>query len=135
MHWYENWQPEAIAPGSLGVIKRGDVIASLIFEAFFLLWWNDVVVLQNWIPGFKENYHISLATVWSDYYWQLNILFGMFFLLHVSVSVRGTWRPGTLIAEIVGNAALLIIFIAISVSEHLIEVSGMMEESSLRACK
>lgn len=127
LRWYENWQPEFLAAGNLGVVKRSDVITNLIFEGCFLLWWNDVVVLQNWIPALGEGYKVSLSDVWPAYYWPLNVLFGLFFLLHAAVLIRGVWGRRALVTEIVGGAALLSIAIVLIASGPLVEVSGMTE--------
>lgn len=128
LNLYENWQPRSISSGTLGVIRRGDVITNLFSEGFFLLWWNDVVVLQNWLPGQAGQvgeFYVRLSDVWAPYFWHLNILFGALFLLHFYVLVRGVWRRGLLIAEIAGNTALLGLIVTLVTASVLIDVGGV----------
>ncbi|NKB97210.1 MAG: hypothetical protein GKR90_01735 [Pseudomonadales bacterium] len=44
--WYENWSPQSLSPNSMGVISRSDIVTNIVTGGFFLLWWNDVVVLH-----------------------------------------------------------------------------------------
>ncbi|XOV85622.1 MAG: hypothetical protein ACFHXK_11005 [bacterium] len=109
LQWYENWQPSALSSTSLGVINRQDVITNLISEGFFLLWWNNVVVLVGFLPQGAAEQVVALAPVWDTFFWPLNIIFGVLFLLHFYVLVRGVWQRFVLLAEVVGHIALLAI--------------------------
>jgi hypothetical protein len=83
------------------------VITNLLSEGFFLLWWNDVVVLSNLIPEDIAERIVSLAPLWEAYFWPLNIIVGALFILHFYVLVRGVWQRHALLAELVGNVACL----------------------------
>ncbi|MEE4280843.1 MAG: hypothetical protein V2I41_02800 [Pseudomonadales bacterium] len=109
LRWYENWQPSALSSTSLGVINRQDVITNLISEGFFLLWWNNVVVLVGFLPEGAAEQVIALSPIWATFFWPLNIIFGVLFVLHFYVLVRGIWQRYVLLAEVVGNTALLAI--------------------------
>ncbi|MCR9262135.1 MAG: hypothetical protein NXH95_20660 [Pseudomonadaceae bacterium] len=120
LRWYENWQPSELSSTSLGVINRQDVITNLISEGFFLLWWNNVVVLMQFLPEGASAQVIALAPIWETFFWPLNILFGALFLLHFYVLVRGVWLRPVLIAEVVGNTALLAIAAVLLTSGDLL---------------
>jgi hypothetical protein len=128
LNLYENWKPQSISAGSLGVIRRGDVITNLFSEGFFLLWWNDVVVLQNWLPDQPGEFFVHLSDAWTPYFWHLNVLFGALFLLHFYVLVRGVWRRELLVAEIAGNAALLGLIVVLVTATALVEIGGIEAE-------
>ena len=127
--WYDRWRPESLSKGSLGIIKRGDVITNLISEAFFVLWWNDVVVLQSWLPLLSEDHQLALSAVWAPYFWPLNIVFITLFVMHFYVLIYGVWRRQTLLIELVSNAALLAIIVALVAAGSIIEVSGSLDKS------
>jgi hypothetical protein len=120
LNWYENWQPSTLGVSSLSVINRQDVITNLLSEGFFLLWWNDVVVLSSLIPEGIAERIVSLAPVWDAYFWPLNIIIGAVFILHFYVLVRGVWQRYALLAELVANAACLAIATALLTGGDLV---------------
>lgn len=120
LQWYENWKPSALSSTSLGVINRQDVITNLISEGFFLLWWNNVVVLLRFLPEGAAEQVITLSPIWETFFWPLNIIFGALFLLHFYVLVRGVWQRFVLLTEVVGNTALLAIAVVLLGSGDLV---------------
>ncbi len=121
--WYDDWQPRRLASGSLGVIKRGDVITNLVTEGVFLLWWNDVLVLSNVISRDGSDFVFNLAGVWGDYFWPFNVLIGVCFLLHLHVLVKGVWQRSTLVLEIATNTALVALLLVLVVAPELVSVA------------
>lgn len=105
LNWYESWAPTAANVNAVGVIKRGDVVTNLVTEGFFLLWWNDVLVLLEVLP--IVDLSVQLSPVWQDYFWHLNILIGAAFVLHIYVLIKGVWQRVTQMTEVVINVALL----------------------------
>ena len=122
LKWYESWEPASLSRNQVGWINRQDVITNIIGEGVFLLWWNDILVLQNFLPdGLLE---ISLAPIWFEYGLYLNILFAACFALHVYVLVRGTWHRVTMVSEIVLYAALIGLGIVLMLADELLVLSG-----------
>ena len=121
--WYENWRPQRLASGSLGIIDRSDVITNLVTEGVFLLWWNDVLVLPNEISGDAATYVFSLGPVWSDYFWPFNVLVGLCFALHLYVLIKGVWQRPTLVLEIASNTALVAVLVVLVSSPELVAMS------------
>ena len=124
LRWYDNWRPQALAGGSVSIINRGDIITNLVSEGFFLLWWNDVVVLQNWIPGLAEHFQLSLSSVWEPWFWPLNLIFAICFVLHLLVLIKGVWQKQTLILELLTGIALMGIAAVLLLSGDLVVLSG-----------
>jgi hypothetical protein len=104
LNWYENWRAKTLPSGSLGVIKRGDVITNLITEGLFLLLWNGVIVIEHWVPSGLD---LGMTDVWQSYFVYLNIVVGLAFVLHFYVLIRGIWQTKALLFEVVTNVALL----------------------------
>lgn len=107
LNWYEDWTPGARPSGALGVVLPGDVLSNLVTEGFFLLWWNDVVVLDNFLPA--GSYELALTAVWTPLYWPLNALMGVAFVLHLLVLLRGVWQRSTQLVEMACNAAVVVL--------------------------
>ncbi len=124
--WYERWQPQTLAKGNLGVADRGDVITNLITEGFFLLWWNDVIVLDRWFPALQDT--VSLGASWGPYFWCFNVVFGLCFVLHAYVLVIGLWRFRALVAEIVLNAAVAALGVTLAFESDLIQLGDAVTE-------
>ena len=89
LRWFHDWTPDALS------LKRSPVDVSgtasnLVFEGFFLLYWNSAVSL-DW--GLDERWlsAINLASVWHSLYWPANLIIGAFFVLHCVVLLRGHW--------------------------------------------
>ncbi len=126
--WYENWKPQRLASGSLGIINRGDVITNLVTEGVFLLWWNDVLVLPNVVSGDAGDLVFNLGPVWADYFWPFNVLIGACFLLHLYVLIKGVWQRPTLVLEITSNTALVAVLIVLVTSPELVVMSSAMTD-------
>ena len=108
--WYESWKPASLSPSTLGTIDRSDVVTNLIIEGVFLLWWNDVLPINNLIPAFGESYPITLSSDWAIFFWPINALALGWFVLHAWVLARGLWQRETLLGEIIlGLNALAVI--------------------------
>ncbi|MEE2782380.1 MAG: hypothetical protein VYE04_03420 [Pseudomonadota bacterium] len=127
--WYENWQPASLSRNSMSTVDRSDLVTNLVGEGFFLLWWNDVVVVQNFLPA--DALVFSLSPVWEGYFWPLNFVFGGLFLLHVVTLTLGIWRRGGLLSELVLDGALIGLALAILASGNLLEYGGNLAEKIL----
>ena len=123
LNWYESWNPESLRRGELWTIKRSDVVTNLLAEAVLLLWWHDVLVLQNWIPALADM-PIQLSPAWAAFFWPVNLVFGACVLLHAFVLVKGVWNRWTLAAEITTCAVVLYIIGALLASGELLKVAG-----------
>ena len=119
---YSSWRPEKLTGTSIGVVDRQDVITNLLSEGFFLLWWNDVVSVSNWLPFVGE--YLELGEIWQSYFWPLNIIFAAFFVLHLTVLVRGLWHRFELIFEITLDVALMAIGVILLGAQHLTTVNN-----------
>lgn len=120
--WYENWSPQSLSPNSMGVISRSDMVTNIVTGGFFLLWWNDVVALQNFLPEGVLTF--ELMPIWFEYFWHLNVVFGATFLVHVYTLILGVWRKWCLLAEVAGNAALIGLALVLLTSGDLVAVDG-----------
>lgn len=123
LNWYESWSPESLLRGELWTIKRSDIVTNLLAEAVLLLWWNDVLVLQNWIPALAD-IEIRLSPAWAAFFWPVNVVFSACVLLHAYVLVKGVWNRWTLATEITTCAAVLYIIGALLTSGELLRVAG-----------
>jgi len=130
LDWYHSWEPESLSAKTTRVIDRSDIITNLIFEGVFLLWWNDAIHLQDWIPVLGEQITLSLSGVWTPLYWPLNVVFSAFFVLHAYVLTRGLWHFNTLIAEVLLGVAALAIAIKLIASGTLVDLTSIGEELS-----
>ena len=128
LNFYDNWQPEKLKGSSIGVINRQDVITNLLGEGVFLLWWNDVLVVSNWLPVMGQ--HLLLDTVWQAYFWPLNLLFGAAFMVNVWVLIRGVWHQSSLISEIVINVALLAAGAVLLTADNLVLITQVELQAS-----
>ncbi|MFK8017650.1 MAG: hypothetical protein AB8G17_19655 [Gammaproteobacteria bacterium] len=124
LNWYNNWTPDSLSLARVTPIDRGDLITNLVSEVVFLLWWNDILVLQNWIPGNGEVLAFALGPAWSALHLPLNVVFGGWFLLHLAVLLRGVWSPKTLALEIALGVVGLVIAGWLLLQPPLLIVSG-----------
>lgn len=124
LDWYDKWNADSLSPSSSSSVDRSGLISDLISEGIFLLWWNDVLVLQNWVPGARELFTVTLADVWGPLYLPLNLLFGAWFLLHAYVLIRDLWQPIALYAEIIFSTVCIGIGVWLLAHRPLLSVSG-----------
>jgi uncharacterized membrane protein len=124
LDWYDKWSANSLSLSTGSSIDRGSLISDLVSEGVFLLWWNDVLVLQNWIPGAREIFTVTLGDAWGPLYVPLNILFGAWFLLHSYVLIRALWQPITLYAEMILGAVCIGIGVWLLAHRPLLSVSG-----------
>ena len=122
--WYDSWKPESLSLTDSAPINRSDLMTNLITEAVFLLWWNNVLILQRWLPGPNGDVTISLTAVWDVLYWPLNLLFGSWLVLHLAVLLRGLWRPIMLWLELALGCAGLAVSIWLLSHRPLMTVTG-----------
>jgi|GEM_PF-1773354 len=101
LRWYEEWQPSRLGHGAVGVVNRGEVITDMVSTGAFLLWWNDIVVLRDLIPVSEGQFTLALGSVWAPYFWPLNILFVLSFVVYVMVLTRGVWMRWQAVADLV----------------------------------
>lgn len=127
LNWYDAWDPTSLNRDAAGVVNRSDVITNFITEGVFLLWWNDVLVAQNWLPIFGEGFPLTLSMAWDTLYWPLNIIFGVAFALHAHTLLRGLWYRFGLMLEAAINFALLAIVFVLLYSGTLIDVDLAMD--------
>ncbi|MEM1229659.1 MAG: hypothetical protein AAGI15_03920 [Pseudomonadota bacterium] len=120
----EAFDPRQLPAASAQRINNGDVATNFVSEAVFLLWWNDVLVMQNWLPAFGEAFPLQLGASWSAWSIPLNVLFAALLLLHGSVLLRQHWLRWQLIAEAVLNVALIAIGTALLLAPELVRIEG-----------
>lgn len=123
---YEKWQPKELARDAVGPIDRSDVITNMLSEGFFLLWWNDVLAFQNFLP--EQAIELSLAPVWYSYDLALNILFGVSFMVHAYVLVVGTWRRFAMIGELVCFTGMIGLGLVLLMGDPLIAFPEVVSE-------
>ena len=108
----------------MSTVSRSDVVTNILSEGFFLLWWNDVLVLQNLIPDGVLT--ITLTPIWQDYFWPLNIVFLALLLLHVYTLVVGVWHRWTLLTEVFVSTAFISLGVVILTGGPLLIVEGQL---------
>ncbi|MEL7448488.1 MAG: hypothetical protein AAFN78_04720 [Pseudomonadota bacterium] len=133
LNWYKDWSADSLKPTAGSPVDNGQLITNLITEGAFLLWWNDVLVLQNWIPGGHEVFSLTLTETWTPLFWPLNVLVAAWFLLHAYVLYRGLWQRGTVIAEVVLGGVFIAIGLWLISHAPLAEVAGSISEFSAAA--
>lgn len=122
--WYERWNADSLSLTNHATTNRSDIVINLISEAVFLLWWNDLLVLKNWFPGFGESHSLALAPAWTSVYWPLNFLAAAWFVTHVFVLFRGAWTRISLQLEIALALVALTLFGWLLMHQPLVDVSG-----------
>ena len=126
LNLYGDWAPEKMGRNTIATIDRQDLVTNIVGEGFFLLWWNDVIQFAQFIPD--ETASLTLAPIWSDYFFLFNLLFGASFVLHVWVLALGLWRRWALVSEIVLSSALVGLAIVLLGSGDLILIEGKLSE-------
>ncbi len=120
--WRGRWRAAALVNDSTGPIRRGDVLTNLFSEGVFLLWWNGVIKLDQWIP--PNTFSIDLGAAWQPLYWPLNVIFGLAFVLHLLVLWRGVWQRWTLVTEIALNLTLVAVIAYLVLAPDLLMTRG-----------
>ena len=120
--WYETWRVQSLTPHSMSTISLSDIVTNIVTEGFFLLWWNDVVVLQNTFPGGVLT--VDLMPIWSEYFWFFNVVFGILFVLHIYTLILGVWRKWCLLCEILAHATLIGLALVLMASGDLVAIGG-----------
>ena len=124
LHWYESWDADSLKPGRGAGVDSSDLITNLVTEAVFLLWWNDILPFQNWIPRVDGEFVVTLTEVWSTVYWPFNLIVGGWFLLHAWVLLRGVWYTNALRLEIALGAAAIGIMAWLIAHRPLLNIMG-----------
>ena len=107
LSWYEGWQPAQLSRHGVGTVDRGRVITDLVSTGVFLLWWNDVLRLRDLIPVSEGVFTLSLGSIWDPFFWPLNLLFALCFVVYTVVLVRGIWFRWHAVVDFVTTALLL----------------------------
>ena len=128
LDWYASWRPDTLRAGPVTVANRTDLITNIVTEGVFLLWWNDVLVLDNWVPLIGE--HLSLSSAWEPLFWPLNVLMATAFVAHTYVLVVGLWRRATLILEILLNVMIIVLGAALFFEDTLVDVATASETAT-----
>ena len=124
LNWYDKWSADSLSLSVGPPVERGAVITNLITEGIFLLWWNNVLVFQNWIPGARDIFTVTLSDTWAPLYLPLNLLVGAWFLLHAFVLIRGLWNAAALYAEMALGAMGVAVGVWLLTHRPLLNVTG-----------
>ncbi len=125
--WYDNWKASSLSLKPAASFDRGDIMTNIVSEGVFLLWWNSVLVIQNWIPGLADKFTVSLSEVWAPLFWPINLIVGAWFVLHAFTLLKRRWTRPTLLGEIVLGALAFTVCIYLVSQPNLIAVSGAVE--------
>ena len=126
LNWYDNWNPEDIGKSVLGPINRSDVYTNLISEGVFLLWWNEILVLQNSLP--EGVLVLELSGHWDLLSVPLNIVFAACFVLHAYALIAGSWRRLAIITEIGLYTLIVVMGGVLLLSSPLVLTGGELTE-------
>jgi len=122
LNWYADWKPTSLNSDTTSVASRRDIISNFVTEGVFLLWWNDILRVQSWLPELGAEFPLCLSVVWDVFHWPLNIIFGIAFVLHAYTLLRGVWHRMGLLTEIASNVALLAAGFVLLSSADLIDI-------------
>jgi len=129
--WYDNWKASSLSLKPAATFNRSDVMTNLVTEGVFLMWWNSILVIQNWIPGLADKFVVSLSDVWAPLFWPINLLVGAWFVLHAFTLLTRRWTRPALLGEIVIGTLAFSVCIYIVAQPDLITVSGAVEGAVL----
>ncbi len=118
--WYDNWKASSLSLKPAASFDRGDIVTNLVSEGIFLLWWNSVLVVQNWIPGWEKTVGIGLSDIWTPLFWPVNVIVSTWFLLHAFILLRRRWSRPALLTEIVLDGLALALCIYLIVQPDLV---------------
>ena len=104
--WYKSWTPDRLSVGSAS-LDYSAVVTNLVTEVVFLLLWNRLVGL-SWPQHLLEGENaagswlteVSVTPVLDALFLPLNVLVGLFLMLHIYVLVRGFWPRWASMAEL-----------------------------------
>lgn len=120
--WRRRWRATSLAGDTAGPVRRGDVLTNLFSEGVFLLWWNGAFQLDRWIPD--NTFSFELSAAWAPFYWPLNLVFGVAFVLHLLVLWRGVWQRWTLLLEVLLDLAILAVIVVLLLAPSLVTTTG-----------
>jgi len=103
--WYHDWTPDALHVGQVPVVQ-GDVATNFSTEVIFLLWWNSVLQLDWSLP--VDVAESMVAPIIDALFIPLNVLAGLFVVVHGYVLLRGHWPRWASFVELGLCVALLV---------------------------
>lgn len=129
--WYDNWKASSLSLTAPTSFNRSDIMTNLFTEGVFLLWWNDVLIVQNWIPGLADKFTVSLSETWAPLVWPVNVIVGVWFLVHGYTLLKRRWVRPAIVAEIALCALAILLCAHLVVQPDLITFTGEIEEFDL----
>ncbi|MFK8031479.1 MAG: hypothetical protein AB8G18_14680 [Gammaproteobacteria bacterium] len=129
--WFDNWKASSLSNIPATAPNRSDLMTNLVSEGVFLLWWNKILVLQNWIPGVEGRFTISLSEVWAALFWPVNILAGLWFIVHAFTLLHRHWTRPALVIEIAVSSIAFALCLYLVSQPELILTTGMIEAADL----
>ncbi len=129
--WYDNWKASSLSLTAPTSFNRSDIMTNLFTEGVFLVWWNDVLQLQNWIPEMADRFVVNFSEVWAPLYWPVNILFGLWFVVHAYTLLNRRWTRPAVLGEIVLSVLGIALCLYLIVQPDLITFSGEIQEFDL----
>ncbi len=135
--WYDNWKASSLSTTAPTSFDRSDIMTNLFSEGVFLLWWNNVLIVQNWIPGLADQFTVSLSEVWDPLLWPINIVVGLWFVVHAYTLLKRRWIRPALLGELVLCVLGIVLCAYLVIQPELITFNGEVEgfdllERSLR---
>jgi len=120
------WSPNSLKAHKPGrSLSRLETFFEALVETLFLAWWLNLVSWQGSSVGSDTvGVDVSMSPEWAAVFWSVNMIVGASIALNVYKLIIAGWDRFSLTANLVINAATLVVLIQISRFENHVLIRG-----------
>ncbi len=117
------WRPRQLPPVNAHRRGRFSVATEVVMGGVFVLWWTGLIHFSNVLP-MPTAITVSLAPVWSDFYWPILALTSSEIGINLLELFRPGWSRLNAALSLAKNIAGFVILVNILQADHWLDITA-----------